>query len=125
MRRYYTLLLSMLISFSVLAQQKRIKFSTISLQEGLSQSSVSSIVQDKTGFMWFATLDGLNQYDGYSIKIYGGNTGDPGELTDNVINALFVADDESGGDLWIGTAAGGLCRYDEVHDRFDVFRNSK
>ena len=50
--------------------EKRIAFSHLSIEDGLSQNSVLSIAQDSIGYMWFVTQDGLNRYDGRSFKIY-------------------------------------------------------
>ena len=103
--------------FILNAQNFRIKFEHISLTEGLSQSSVSSIVQDSEGFMWFATLDGLNKYDGYEMKIYY-NSHKKGAITDNVINCLYETPDVENPTLWIGTADNGLCKYNGLTDSF-------
>ena len=60
------LMLSLSLPAFFFAQQNRpVKFERISLEQGLSQSSVLCILQDRQGFMWFGTQDGLNKYDGY------------------------------------------------------------
>ncbi len=105
------------IVLSIYAQNLRVKFEHVSLIEGLSQSSVSDIVQDSKGFMWFSTLDGLNKYDGYEIEIYY-NTKDEGAITDNVIKCLYETPDEENPILWVGTADHGLCKYDRLTDKF-------
>ena len=81
----------------------------ISVEQGLSQSNVGSIVQDRLGFMWIATKDGLNRYDGYQFKVYkvSSDTNQP-KLLSNSINALLC---DSKGNLWIGTDR-GLTIYD-------------
>ena len=63
----------------------KITFSHLSTNEGLSQSTVLSIAQDKKGFMWFATLDGLNRYDGYEFTSYKNNPDDTTTIADNMI----------------------------------------
>lgn len=52
---------------------KNLRFERISLEQGLSQSTVFCILQDSQGFMWFGTEDGLNKYDGYNFTIYKNN----------------------------------------------------
>ena len=52
------------------AQQPKLQFEHISLNQGLSQSIVNVILKDKKGFMWFGTESGLNKYDGYNFTIY-------------------------------------------------------
>ena len=59
------------------APASRMHFSHISLQDGLSQNNVQSIMQDSTGYMWFATESGLNRYDGYEIRRYTRERGNP------------------------------------------------
>jgi len=107
------------------AQAPNIKFAHITLEDGLSQSSIYSIVQDNKGFMWFATLDGLNKYDGYNISIYRNDPDDSSSISDNVLNYLYVDPPEYGGKLWIGTRGAGLCVFDELFDRFKTFAYDK
>ena len=65
-----------------------IKFKHFSITEGLSQSTVYSICQDSKGFMWFATQDGLNRYDGYVFKIYRKDPENPNSLINNFIRVI-------------------------------------
>ena len=95
-----------------------VRFRNYSVDQGLSQPTAQQMVQDKYGFIWIATQDGLNRFDGYGFKVYKHLRGDPWSLADNAIKAL-VADAD--GSLWIGTQAGGLNRYDPVLDRFEPF----
>ncbi len=114
-KKKYILIFILFLSFVVSkAQETDIKFETISLEEGLSQSSVRCIIQDYKGFMWIGTLDGLNKYDGYTITNYHFNNHNPYSIADNTINALF---EDSEKNLWIGTRL-GLCKYDRTKDRF-------
>jgi len=118
------LILILFIGLSGLkAQFLRMRFDHLSVSQGLSQSSVSSMVQDKHGFMWFATLDGLGKFDGYEIKTYYSGIKE-GELPDNVINCLYATDDNEH-QLWIGTADHGICLYDALFDRFINFSRQK
>lgn len=86
-------------------------FHRISLEQGLSDSRVSSITQDKHGFMWFGTAAGLNRYDGYSIKVYEEGSGG---LTANGISALYCS---KAGRLYAGDGQ-GLLEYDYAADSF-------
>ena len=114
-----------LLSCSILsAQRPHIKFEHISLENGLSQSSVYGIVQDNKGFMWFATLDGLNKYDGYTIKVYRNKTGDSTSISDNVINCLYVDPPIFGGSLWIGTRGEGLDKFNQLNETFESYSNN-
>jgi ligand-binding sensor domain-containing protein/signal transduction histidine kinase len=90
------------------------EFEHISVEHGLSQSSVNCILQDSRGFMWFGTNDGLNRYDGYDFVVYQAEPGSDRGLSHDTVTSL--TEDESGG-LWIGTH-GGLDRLDLESERF-------
>jgi len=102
------------------SQTKRIEFERYSTEQGLSQSSVTCIVQDKLGFMWFGTWEGLNRFDGYGFKTYRPDLKDSNSISHGAILCLYV---DSSGVLWIGTDGGGLNKYDEQHDRFIRYRH--
>ena len=91
-----------------------LKFEHIDSRQGLSDNIVRSIIQDHKGYMWFGTRNGLNRYDGYTIKVYKNIFGDSSSLSYN--NIKFLYEDRSG-KLWVGTY-GGLCRYDREYDCF-------
>ncbi|MEI2610215.1 MAG: two-component regulator propeller domain-containing protein [Candidatus Promineifilaceae bacterium] len=95
------------------------RFTHLSLGDGLSQTTVISILQDSRGFMWFGTQDGLNRYDGYSFVVYRHDPNDPNSLGDNRIRTIV---EDPSGILWIGTEAGGLNKYDPDTDTFTRYR---
>jgi ligand-binding sensor domain-containing protein/signal transduction histidine kinase len=97
---------------------QNIRFEQFSLEEGLSQSVVNVVLQDRQGFLWIGTEDGLNRYDGYGFKVYKPDDDDPSSLNDRWITAL--AEDPQGF-LWVGTRLGGLNRYDPVAGTFTHF----
>ena len=92
------------------------RFQRFSLEQGLSQSYVVCMAQDKQGFLWIGTYDGLNRYDGSQVVVYRNVPGDPTSLPDNSIRSLYV--DPDGGLLLVGTKTGGLAAYDRVTDSF-------
>jgi ligand-binding sensor domain-containing protein/signal transduction histidine kinase len=91
------------------------RFHRLTVEQGLSQSTVSAILRDSKGFMWFGTADGLNRYDGYTFTVYRSDPLDSTSISDNWVWGLC---EDKQGNLWIGTQAGGINRYDRVHDRF-------
>lgn len=95
-----------------------LRFDHISIEQGLSQSSVRVIFQDSRGFLWFGTEDGLNRYDGYTFKTYKPDPDAPNSLSDRWITSI-VEDKE--GTLWIGTRLGGLNHYDPRTEQFTHF----
>jgi signal transduction histidine kinase/ligand-binding sensor domain-containing protein len=95
---------------------QNIKLKKLSVEDGLSNSYVNCLLQDKVGFIWFGTDDGLNRYDGYEIKVYRNIPEDSSSLSNNIIWSLF---EDHSGYLWIGTKGGKLNRYDPFLDRFE------
>lgn len=98
-------------------RQRQFEFRHVSIEEGLSQSSVSCIFQDRQGFMWFGTGDGLNKFDGYSITAYRSNPGDSTSLVGGVIRAIC---EDTSGAIWVGSDE-GLVRYDRETSSFRHF----
>jgi len=78
------------------------------------------MIQDKDGFLWFGTADGLNRYDGYQFKVYKYDPDDIHSIADNSILSLL---EDSKGNLWIGTGKGGLDRLDPETERISHFRS--
>ncbi len=96
-----------------------IEFDHLSLEDGLSQATVSCMIQDSQGFMWFGTEDGLNRFDGYTFKVYRNIQDDPTSLTDSWVNAIY---EDSQGFLWLGTEGGGLNRFDPKLQTFEHYQ---
>lgn len=90
------------------------RFTHLSVDDGLSQSSVEHILQDSRGFLWFGTQEGLNRYDGYRFTVHRARD-QAGFLGDHDITALI---EDRSGDLWVGTSR-GLYRHDLATGRFD------
>lgn len=97
---------------------RELQFENISVDQGLSQSSVNCMLQDRRGFMWFGTKDGLNCFDGYRFRAYEYDPDEPGSIKDNFIESIF---EDRQGTLWIGTRKGGLNRFDPLTETFEHF----
>ena len=119
----YLYCISLLIfgDIAIVLAQENLSFKKISTKEGLSQSSVIDIIQDKDGFLWFGTRDGLNRYDGNSFKTYYHRFENQESLSNNWITSLLQ--DRQGG-IWAGTR-NGLNYYDSKKDKFLRFKQSK
>lgn len=114
-QRCFVLLLLCLPALVQAQNKKPLKFSRITVEDGLSQSWVRCILQDRYGFMWIGTDDGLNRYDGYEIKIYKNSPRDKKSIRGNAILSLL---EDSQGNFWIGTNK-GLDRYNRTHNTFE------
>ncbi len=86
------------------------KFRRLGINEGLSQSSVYDLKQDRLGFVWIATADGLNRYDGYEFFVYRVNPED--SLRSLRQNSIWTLGVDSLDNLWVGLMSGGLDRID-------------
>lgn len=93
------------------------RFERISVRDGLSQSTVFSIAQDQHGFLWFATEDGLNKYDGYNFIHYRHHSYDPESISSNWVSTVIVSRD---GTLWVATRK-GLDRFNRSSAKFQHF----
>lgn len=92
-----------------------LRFESLGLEDGLSQSTVLAILQDQFGFLWIGTEDGLNRYNGYTFRVFRPDLNNPDTISDRWITSLY---EDSQGYLWIGTRQGGLNRYDPEKGSF-------
>ena len=121
--RLYFLLCTLLLQYSSAVAQtdsKAIPFDVLTTNDGLSQGMVNSIIQDKKGFMWFASNDGLNRYDGNKFTVYKNDPNDVNSIAENFIRYLF---EDSEGRIWIATAGNGLDLFDPLTETFIHFKN--
>lgn len=96
------------------SQQKEYHFKTLTNADGLSQSSITTIIQDNLGQMWIGTRDGLNKYDGNNFTIYRNEVNNPASISNNDILAL---EEDSNGNIWVGTF-NGVNKYDPKSNVF-------
>ena len=80
-----------------------IRFNNISIEDGLSQSTVEAMYQDSRGYIWIGTNDGLDRYNGYEFKHYKNDKYDKNTLSNNYV--LDITED-SEGYIWISTLEG-------------------
>ncbi len=94
-------------------------FEQITQEQGLSNNAVRCLLQDRRGFLWIGTEDGLNRYDGKAFKVYRHRPDQPASLPSNLVSALYETRD---GTLWIGLGRVGFCRHDPQTDGFIHYR---
>ncbi|MGX5201874.1 ligand-binding sensor domain-containing protein [Aliikangiella sp. IMCC44632] len=101
--------------------EPNIRFQHLNLEQGLSQEAVLAIHQDKDGFMWFGTQEGLNRFDGYNFKVFSYDQNDQNSISSDLILALG---EDASKNLWVGTDGGGLNRFDANNLEFTRYQHS-
>ncbi|MDZ7763857.1 MAG: SpoIIE family protein phosphatase [Melioribacteraceae bacterium] len=117
---FFSAVFLILIFSLYLSAQEDYLYENISVADGLSSSSFNpfeNIYQDKFGFLWFGTTDGLNRYDGYEFKVYKNIPGDTTTLPSSNIQTVT---EDADGNLWIGTP-GVMNRFDRQSETFSHF----
>jgi diguanylate cyclase (GGDEF)-like protein len=95
----------------------------LSVEQGLSQVSITSILQDQYGFMWFGTQNGLNRFDGYQFDVFRLDRENlSSSLSSNFIRKMVL--DTQDGQIWIGTNSGGVSRFDPKTERFENYQHN-
>ncbi|MCM1405603.1 MAG: ATP-binding protein, partial [[Clostridium] fimetarium] len=100
------------------AVHTELKFKQIGLSQGLSHATVAAIGQDADGYMWIATPDGLNRFDGYGFRVYRPEDGNENSLATNSVKRVAF---DAGGAMWV-SGDKTLSRYDSSADNFRNFR---
>src|ERR1019366_234058 len=108
-----------LCSTGSLLQAQSYYFRNYQVSNGVSSNTITCITQDRKGFMWFGTRNGLNRFDGSSFKIFRNNTNNSQSLGSNSILSLF---EDKRQQLWVGTYK-GVYIYDATHENFAFFKN--
>ena len=89
MKRHILFILTLLLFFHAKSQPNCI-FTHYSSENGLSQNSIMSMVQDHNGVLWFSTWDGINRFNGYDFKVYKARQGNKITMTNNRVDLLEV-----------------------------------
>jgi len=110
----YMILIIMLFVFNAALGQKKVFFEHLSVPNGLSSNSIRGICQDQYGYLWIATSDGLNRYDGYKFEVFKNDPADSMSLPASSISTVY-RDHE--GNIWVGTPA-GLTKRDPISGKF-------
>ncbi len=122
MSRVTTAILMLFVTLTANSfESSAMRFERLSIDDGLSQSSVMAIQQDNTGFMWFATESGLDRYDGIAFQNYRNLQGRDDSLANNFARDLDIASD---GSIWVATDGGGVSRWIPDSGRFVSWRHN-
>lgn len=93
------------------------RFRHFTEEQGLPSSLISCMLQDREGFLWIGTANGLCRYDGYTFKMYRYDPGDPHSIASNTVEAIY---EDRAGTLWFGHSA-GVSRFDKRTEQFKTY----
>ena len=112
------IILFFFLVYSSYPQTEEYIFNQFTDADGLSQSTIFSMIQDEQGYLWLGTIDGLNRYDGYEFRVYTNDPNDIASISDNFISAIF---EDSDGYIWVGTVNGYFNRFNRKSEIFKRF----
>jgi ligand-binding sensor domain-containing protein/signal transduction histidine kinase len=118
MRGLMFFLIVLFMGSESMGQQSGRRFSHLTVEDGLSQSTVKCMLKDSRGYMWFGTRDGLNRYNGYEFTIFKRDPEKDKSLSSNFITDLL---EDKDGNLWVGTVD-GFCKYDPATETFQRYQ---
>ena len=100
------------------AQNVPLRFEHLTVNQGLANNVVYAMLQDSRGYMWFATDNGLNKYDGYTLTTYKKTPGDTTSLRGNSVIQLM---EDKEGDIWIGMMGQGISKFNRHTETFTCY----
>ena len=118
LKKAYILLFQVFCFAVAQCQQASYYFKNYQVQNGLSSNTITSILQDKKGFMWFGSRNGLNRFDGNVFRLFGNKLGDSTSIGSNSIFSLYEDRNEK---LWVGTYK-GIYIFDPLTETFRAFK---
>jgi len=106
------------VSLAGILRAEPIRFEHLTINDGLPENSVRSIIQDQSGFLWFGTQNGVARYDGIRMKTYLPDPGDTNSISIRFV--LAMAEDDTGA-IWMGSFSAGVSLFDPVREVFTNF----
>lgn len=114
MKKVFFYIVFFVASVTLMAQNGTLRFKHLDINNGLSSNQVKTIYKDSRGYVWIGTVNGLDRFDGFSIKVFRKIRGDSKSLPDNTVNKIY---EDHEGKLWILTNE-GLSIFDPVLEQF-------
>src|SRR5688572_1000220 len=109
------------LSMPVFGQLRKLSFDRLSVENGLPENFATCTLQDKQGYIWFGTQNGLVRYDGYKVKVYNLETADN---KDRSFRSVWSIMEDKNGVIWVGTYKEGVFRYNSSTDNFTQFKHA-
>lgn len=122
MNKFYLKIAIFLLFFAVsfYGQERDIRFEKYSIAQGLPDSTINVVYQDRLGYLWIGTENGLVRFDGYNYKTFKPSPEDSLSISDRKITSIC---EDSFGQLWVGTYEGGLNKFNRATSTFSRFKN--
>ena len=114
-RQIFIYFFILLVCSPLHSQNQSLGFKHFTISDGISNSYITDILQDKKGYIWIGTTDGLNRFDGYDFKVYKKNPFDKTTIGGNYIRCLY---EDSHGNLWVGLLNGIVSKFDPKMEKF-------
>ncbi|WP_419788511.1 hybrid sensor histidine kinase/response regulator transcription factor [Mucilaginibacter sp. SP1R1] len=119
--RLFLIVLTISLGSTIQCRGQAIRFTVITSHDGLLSNTVNAIMKDHYGFLWFATADGLDRFDGTEHKPYRFDPADKSGYRSKEVTSMY---EDEAGEFWVGTLGGGLYFFDRAHDLFRPYRES-
>ncbi len=117
----FLIVLTVSLSFTIQCRGQAIRFTVLTSHDGLLSNTVNAIIKDHYGFLWFATADGLDRFDGTEHKPYRFDPADKSGYRSKEVTSMY---EDEAGQFWVGTMGGGLYYFDRSHDQFLTYQES-
>ncbi|WP_195472262.1 hybrid sensor histidine kinase/response regulator transcription factor [Bacteroides xylanisolvens] len=114
-RRVFICFFMLLVCSHSHSQNQSLGFKHFTISDGISNSYITDILQDKRGYIWIGTTDGLNCFDGYDFKVYKKDPFNKTTVGGNYIRCLY---EDSHGNLWVGLLNGIVSKFDPKVEKF-------
>lgn len=119
--RLFLIVLTVSLCISTQCRGQAIRFTVLTSHDGLLSNTVNAIIKDRYGFLWFATADGLDRFDGLEHKPYRFDPADKSGYRSKEVTSMY---EDAAGQFWVATMGGGLYYFDRSHDQFRTYQES-
>lgn len=119
--RLFLIILTVSLSITIPCSGQAIRFTVMTSHDGLLSNTINAIIKDRYGFLWFATADGLDRFDGMEHKPYRFDPADKSGYRSKEVTSMY---EDEAGQFWVATMGGGLYYLDRSRDQFRPYQES-